>query len=89
MVDFNSGYELTIDGRGAPTTRTFDAYNPATRSVIAAVPDATREQLDLAVCLRSPCVRFVEHVVVRDTTERIARDRRRCSRNTPRTSWRC
>ena len=49
MVDFNSGYELTIDGRGAPTTRTFDAYNPATRSVIAAVPDATREQLDLAV----------------------------------------
>jgi acyl-CoA reductase-like NAD-dependent aldehyde dehydrogenase len=49
MVDFNSGYQLTIDGRAAPTTRTFDAYNPATRSVIAAVPDATREQLDLAV----------------------------------------
>ena len=49
MVDFNSGYQMTIDGRAAPTTRTFDAYNPATRAVIAAVPDATREQLDLAV----------------------------------------
>ena len=36
MVDFNSGYQLTIDGRAAPTTRTFDAYNPATRAVIEA-----------------------------------------------------
>ncbi len=31
MVDFNSDYRMTIDGRAAPTTRTFEAYNPATQ----------------------------------------------------------
>jgi acyl-CoA reductase-like NAD-dependent aldehyde dehydrogenase len=49
MVDFSNGYTMTIDGKAATATRTFDAFNPATRQVIAAVPDASREQLDQAI----------------------------------------
>ena len=50
MVDFNSDYSMTINGAAARAPSTFPAYNPATRSTIAQVPDATQSQLDEAVC---------------------------------------
>ena len=46
---FDSDYSMTINGDGARAPTTFPAYNPATRGVIAQVPDATRPQLDEAV----------------------------------------
>lgn len=49
MIDFNSNYTLTIDGKATGAAQTFAAYNPATRQKIADVPDATREQLDFAI----------------------------------------
>jgi acyl-CoA reductase-like NAD-dependent aldehyde dehydrogenase len=49
MVDFNHDYRMTIDGRLATAIRTFDAFNPAHGAVIAAVPDASQEQLFAAV----------------------------------------
>jgi acyl-CoA reductase-like NAD-dependent aldehyde dehydrogenase len=49
VIDFDRGYRHTINGRLATSGSTFPAFNPATRSVIADVPDATRQQLDEAV----------------------------------------
>lgn len=49
MIDFNGDYRHTINGRLVGSERSFAAYNPATRAVIAQVPDATRAQLDEAV----------------------------------------
>lgn len=40
---------MTIGGKLVSSRRTFEAFNPATRQVIAAVPDADQEQLDQAV----------------------------------------
>lgn len=48
-IDFFSNYQFTIDGISVAGEATFEAYNPATESLIANVPDATREQLDDAV----------------------------------------
>lgn len=48
-IDFFSDYSMTIDGRAATAAASFDAINPATEEVIAAVPDASRAQLDAAV----------------------------------------
>jgi acyl-CoA reductase-like NAD-dependent aldehyde dehydrogenase len=49
VIDFDRDYRHTINGRLATSDGTFAAFNPATRSRIADVPDATREQLDEAV----------------------------------------
>lgn len=49
MVNFNSDYTMTINGEPRPASATFDVFNPATRAVIAQVPDASKEQLDEAV----------------------------------------
>jgi acyl-CoA reductase-like NAD-dependent aldehyde dehydrogenase len=49
MTDFNSSYRMTLGGKRVGSDREFAAYNPATREVIAQVPDADREQLDEAV----------------------------------------
>jgi acyl-CoA reductase-like NAD-dependent aldehyde dehydrogenase len=49
MTDFNSEYSMTIGGKAATSSATVPAYNPATRQVIAQVPDATKAQLDTAV----------------------------------------
>lgn len=49
MVDFNADYRMTIDGKRVAARRTFGAFNPATREVIASVPDADEEQLNQAV----------------------------------------
>ncbi len=48
-TDFDSGYEMTIDGRGVSSEANFEAFNPATEEVIAKVPEASRAQLDQAV----------------------------------------
>ena len=45
----HTDYTMTIDGRAVTSTNTIQAINPATEQVIAAVPDASREQLDQAV----------------------------------------
>jgi acyl-CoA reductase-like NAD-dependent aldehyde dehydrogenase len=42
-------FTLTIDGRRVAGETMFDVVNPATAGVFAQAPDATREQLDLAV----------------------------------------
>ncbi|HJQ17111.1 MAG TPA: aldehyde dehydrogenase family protein [Allosphingosinicella sp.] len=49
MTDFFDNYTMTINGAAVTSDRHFDAFNPATEEVIAAVPEATREQLDAAV----------------------------------------
>ncbi|MFO1468055.1 MAG: aldehyde dehydrogenase family protein [Steroidobacteraceae bacterium] len=49
MMDFNDRYSMTIDGKSMSSQGTLPAYNPATRSVIAQVPDATQENLNQAV----------------------------------------
>jgi len=48
MSDKPEAFTLTIDGRAAPASRTFDVVNPATGAVFAAAPDATPEQVDAA-----------------------------------------
>jgi len=48
-IDFGANYRMTIDGELTTTPGTLPAYNPATKAVIAQVPEATREQLDRAV----------------------------------------
>ena len=48
-VDFYSDYSMTIGGKAARSSASFNAYNPATEAVIAAVPEASRGQLDAAV----------------------------------------
>jgi acyl-CoA reductase-like NAD-dependent aldehyde dehydrogenase len=48
-IDFNATYRMTINGQLVGTDRTLPAYNPANRSVIAQVPDATEAQLNAAV----------------------------------------
>ncbi|HVF17938.1 MAG TPA: aldehyde dehydrogenase family protein, partial [Steroidobacteraceae bacterium] len=49
MVDFFRDYTMTIGGESAHATSTLDIVNPATREVIADVPDASKDQLDAAV----------------------------------------
>lgn len=48
-IDFYNEYTLTIDGKPATSAATLEVINPANEHVIARVPDASREQLDLAV----------------------------------------
>lgn len=48
-TDFSSNFTMTIDGKPVSSELQIEAINPATEEVIAAVPDATREQLDAAV----------------------------------------
>ncbi|MCP4187436.1 MAG: aldehyde dehydrogenase family protein [Gammaproteobacteria bacterium] len=49
MTDFNNQYVMTIDGKSVATNKTLDAFNPATKDIIANVPDADKEHLDDAV----------------------------------------
>lgn len=48
-MDFGKDYAMTIGGQRVTGSSTFAVINPATKSVIAEVPDATREDLDRAV----------------------------------------
>ena len=46
---FNNDYSMTIGGRASTSENTFEAFNPATREVIATVPDASKDQLEEAI----------------------------------------
>jgi acyl-CoA reductase-like NAD-dependent aldehyde dehydrogenase len=46
VTNFNSDYRLTIGGKLSESKATFDVFNPATRAVIARVPDASETQLN-------------------------------------------
>jgi acyl-CoA reductase-like NAD-dependent aldehyde dehydrogenase len=49
MINFKADYSMTIGGTAVKTEATFPAYNPATRQVIAQVPEASQANLDAAV----------------------------------------
>ncbi len=49
MIDTNSNYLMTINGQATASTSTKPVYNPATKQVIAEVPDCTNEQFEAAV----------------------------------------
>jgi len=51
MIDFNAEYVMTIGGKSVTTSNSCPVYNPATREVIAKVPDCGEPQLDEAVKL--------------------------------------
>ena len=48
-MDMNAGYEMTINGKGAPAEAVIPVVNPATGETFAQAPDCTRAQLDAAV----------------------------------------
>lgn len=48
-VSFETDYTMTINGEAAKSPQSLEAINPATEAVIARFPDATPEQLDMAV----------------------------------------
>ena len=49
MTDFTDQYTMTIGGKSVGADRQLEAFNPATKEVIASFPDARREQLDETV----------------------------------------
>jgi acyl-CoA reductase-like NAD-dependent aldehyde dehydrogenase len=49
MVDLFRDYTMTINGESQGASKTLEVFNPATREVIAKVPDASKDQLDAAV----------------------------------------
>ncbi|MFK7732716.1 MAG: aldehyde dehydrogenase family protein [Pseudomonadales bacterium] len=48
-MNIESDFVMTINGEAVTTNNTLPVYNPATRSVFAHVPDASRAQLDESV----------------------------------------
>ena len=48
-LDFDTDYTMTIDGTAVTSGNRIDVINPATEETVAAVPDASRLQLDAAV----------------------------------------
>ncbi len=48
-MNFQTDFTMTIDGRAERADHTLEAFDPATDECIAAVPDASRAQLDAAV----------------------------------------
>jgi acyl-CoA reductase-like NAD-dependent aldehyde dehydrogenase len=49
MINFKTDYSMTVGGTALKTEATFPAYNPATRQVIAQVPEASQADVDAAV----------------------------------------
>ncbi|ARN73114.1 aldehyde dehydrogenase family protein [Oceanicoccus sagamiensis] len=49
MIEFDSHYVMTINGKAATNDSTQPAFNPATKQEIAQVPDCSEAQLDTAV----------------------------------------
>lgn len=49
MLNLDSDYTMTLDGRGESSAQTFDVLNPATEARIAAAPDASLDQLNVAI----------------------------------------
>jgi aldehyde dehydrogenase (NAD+) len=48
-MDFEKNFGMVIDGKIQQGTATFDVLNPATKELIAQVPDATAQDLDAAI----------------------------------------
>ncbi len=48
-MKIDTDFAMTINGQSVTTENTLPVYNPATRSVLAQVPDASKPQLDEAV----------------------------------------
>ena len=48
-MKIDTDFAMTINGQSVTTENTLPVYNPATRSVFAQVPDASRAQLDQTV----------------------------------------
>lgn len=48
-AEVSADFAMTIDGRPTLSPTTEPVFNPATREILAAVPSASREQLDAAV----------------------------------------
>jgi acyl-CoA reductase-like NAD-dependent aldehyde dehydrogenase len=48
-MDFECGYEMSIDGKPVAAAASFQVINPSTGAVIVRVPDASRADLDAAV----------------------------------------
>jgi acyl-CoA reductase-like NAD-dependent aldehyde dehydrogenase len=48
-MDFEAGYQMTINGKGVDGAGTIEVTNPATAQVFATAPDCSRAQLDEAV----------------------------------------
>ncbi|MEP1593701.1 MAG: aldehyde dehydrogenase family protein, partial [Halieaceae bacterium] len=48
-MKIDTDFAMTINGQMVTTDNTLPVYNPATRSVFAQVPDASREHLDATV----------------------------------------
>ena len=44
-----TAFALTIDGKSAPTAKTFDVLNPADETVVAACPEGTTQLVDAAI----------------------------------------
>lgn len=49
MVDFDNNYRMLVNGKLVSAATTLDVFNPATRAVIARIPDAERSRLEEAV----------------------------------------
>ncbi len=49
MLDLHSNYKMVINGELVSTEKTLPVYNPATKGVIAQVPDCPKEFLEAAV----------------------------------------
>ena len=48
-MKINTDFVMSINGEAVTTEQTQPVFNPATRSVFAQVPDASKEQLDQTV----------------------------------------
>ena len=48
-MNIDSDFVMTINGQAVTSENTQPVYNPATRSVFAQVPDASKSQLDETV----------------------------------------
>jgi acyl-CoA reductase-like NAD-dependent aldehyde dehydrogenase len=49
MEKLMTAFALTIDGKSAPTAKTFDVLNPADETVVASCPEGTTQLVDAAI----------------------------------------
>ena len=74
-MNFNGDFTMTIAGKSEGANGTFNALNPATQQVIAAVPDAAKEQLDRAVAAARaafPAWMNAPYAIRREALEKVA-----------------
>jgi len=69
MTNFNADYSMTIGGKPCKTSATFPAYNPATREVIAEVPEASEADLNRAVSAASQAFESWKHSSVQERAQ--------------------